>query len=128
MSTFTGILSISVNGISSLNTSLLLMAGVAEPTEAMASATQFLTEGRNLHSGQMILVDGSAGVMGTVHIIRMTDAHAVEPEALTAIPLGMSASAKTIVAQRSKGSHSKSASAKRTSTKSTKAAKARSRR
>lgn len=128
MSTFTGILNI--NGTeSSLNVSLLLRAGVPDFEQAKAAATQFLTETRNLSSGQMILVDGQAGTKGTIHIIRMTDAHAVPPQSTNAIPLGIRASAKTVVARRSTKPSTKKASKKGASKNSANSAKkARSRR
>jgi hypothetical protein len=124
MSTFTGILNISGTE-SSLNVSLLLRAGVPDFEQAKAAATQFLTQTRNLRSGQMILVDGQASSRGSIHIIRMTDAHAVPPESTNAIPLGIRASAKTVAARRSTKRSTKKASKKGASKKATKSAKRR---
>lgn len=76
MRDFTGILSI-ISNQSSLNSDLLLMAGIPDTAQAMFAATQFLVKTRRLNSGQPITVSGEK-VRG-VGIIVMHDAIAASP-------------------------------------------------
>lgn len=75
MAKYNGILTI-ISNQSSLDSSLLLMAGIPDTAQAMFAATQFLVKARNLHSGQPIVATGQKGSIGTVSIIVMSDAQA----------------------------------------------------
>jgi hypothetical protein len=79
MPDFTGRLTV-INSQSSLDNDLLLRAGIADPTQAIFAATQFLLKTKHLVSGQTIVVTGDRGSFGAVSIIVMTDAQAAGPE------------------------------------------------
>lgn len=89
MSRFTGILQVSQNQ-SSVNGNILLMSGVADPSQAMSSATSFV-QGKGFRSGYRIVVIGDLGQVGSISGIIMTDAVAPSVTAPTPAPAAMAA-------------------------------------
>lgn len=87
MSRFAGILQISQSQ-SSVNGNILLMSGVADPNQAMSSATSFV-QGKGFRNGFNIVVIGELGQVGSVSGIIMTDA--VAPQVTAAAPAAMAA-------------------------------------
>lgn len=79
MDIFTGTLSI-ISHQSSLGTDLLMKAGIADPTQAMFAATQFLVKIKKLQSGQFIQVTGDR--VPNVGIIIMQNAQPASPQLL----------------------------------------------
>jgi hypothetical protein len=74
MSEFRGTLLIS-GSQSSVNGSILLMAGDQDPDQAMSDATSFVKR-KGFQSGFAIVVTGTVGQVGTVNGIIMSDAAA----------------------------------------------------
>jgi hypothetical protein len=72
MSRFTGILQVSQSQ-SSVTGNILLMSGVADPNQAMSSATSFV-QGKGFRNGYRIVVIGELGQVGSISGIIMTDA------------------------------------------------------
>jgi hypothetical protein len=65
-----------LDDLNSTDDSLLLRAGIPDPTQAIFAATQFLLKTKKLVPGQMIVVTGNKGTFGQVSVIVMTDAQA----------------------------------------------------
>jgi hypothetical protein len=82
-----------LDDLNSTDDSLLLRAGIPDPTQAIFAATQFLLKTKKLVPGQMIVVTGSKGTFGQVSVIVMTDARAD-----TAQPFLVAASDLTLAA------------------------------
>ena len=82
-----------LDDLNSTDDSLLLRAGIPDPTQAIFAATQFLLKTKKLVPGQMIIVTGSKGTFGQVSIIVMTDARADAAQ-----PLSVAASALALAA------------------------------
>lgn len=80
MPNFTGTLSI-ISNQSSLDSDLLLMAGIADTAQAMFAATQFLVKIKKLHSGQFIQVTGNK--VPNLGIIVMQNAMALSMDEAT---------------------------------------------
>lgn len=82
-----------LDDLNSTDDSLLLRAGIPDPTQAIFAATQFLLKTKKLVPGQMIVVTGSKGTFGQVGVIVMTDARpdAAQPFAVTASDLALTA-------------------------------------
>jgi|ERR1700722_5516255 hypothetical protein len=89
MSRFTGILQVSQSQ-SSVNGNVLLMSGVADPTQAMSSATSFV-QGKGFRNGYRIVVIGDLGQVGSISGIIMTDAVAPPVTAPAPAPAAMAA-------------------------------------
>jgi hypothetical protein len=94
MSRFAGVLQVSQSQ-SSVNGNILLMSGVADPNQAMSSATSFV-QGKGFRNGFNIVVIGERGQVGSVSGIVMTDA--VAPPVTAAAPAAMAAVAPAATA------------------------------
>jgi hypothetical protein len=121
MSRFTGILQISQNQ-SSVNGNILLMSGVADPNQAMSSATSFV-QGKGFRNGYRIVVIGELGQVVSISGIIMTDAVAplVTAPKLAPVPVAAVEPAATAVGV-SRAAKKKTAARKKAATPKKKAA------
>ena len=91
---------------------LLLKAGIPDPAQAQFAATFFLLQTRQLHSGQFINVQGTAGKIGSVNAIAMTNASAAGPSPFDVGPTALAAAKKSSKKQRTAKKSSKKRSRK----------------
>ena len=98
MPTFTGRLTVfgqESNLATSTANFLLLRAGIPDPAQAQFAATFFLLQTKQLHPPQLINVVGTAGRIGSVNAIAMTDASAAGPSPFAFAPTALAPAKKS---------------------------------